>query len=464
MSELARALSTDQVRKAVKLTYAQAMLGSIYMASTGGMFLIGYALQLGASNVQIGLMSTLPMLCIVFQLVSAALVERGVGRRKLTVVCSLVNVLLWGLIILIPYAGAHLGGSGRVWMLLCIVTLVTLFGFVAGNARSSWIGDLIPGRYRGTFFGRLGMYGSIIGTIFALTEGTFLDHVKTMGIGAFSVLFGFGMLFGLANALLFVPQAEAPLDAPKESEGFWHHVRQTFANRQLMIMAGVVGVWSMQSIAGPFYAVYALRDLKMPFLGFGLLNAAAMLTGLLGAPFWGRLVDRYGCRPVLMTCALIIAPFPLAWAFMTTPLRIYSTIIPLNAVAGFIGAGIMVSLNTLIYKVTPSAGRSVQLAIYSVIVVLVAAPLPTLGGYLPDLLKRMGIDADMRVLFCSQTIFIIGALFFARMIREPKARPAGELMRKLPEHLLNRGARALPVEVADDAAMEEEAVLEAVER
>ena len=79
MSELSPGLSTDQVRKAVKLTYAQAMLGSIYMASTGGMFLIVYALQLGADNVQIGLMSTLPMSCIVFQLVSAALVEGGLA-------------------------------------------------------------------------------------------------------------------------------------------------------------------------------------------------------------------------------------------------------------------------------------------------------------------------------------------------------------------------------------------------
>ena len=460
MSELSPGLSTDQVRKAVKLTYAQAMLGSIYVASTGGMFLIGYALQLGATDVQIGLMSTLPMLCIVFQLVSAALVERGVSRRGLTVGCSLVNVLLWGLIIAIPYAGAHLDGPARVWMLLSIVTLVTLFGFMAGNARGSWVGDLIPVRYRGTFFGRLGMYGSIIGTVFALSEGTFLDHVKTMGIGAFSLLFGFGVIFGLINTLLFVPQAEVRLKTPKESEGFWHHVRQTFANRQLMIMTAIVGIWSMQSIAGPFYAVYALRDLKMSFFGFGLLNAAAMLTGLVGAPFWGRLVDRYGCRPVLITCALMIAPFPLAWAFMTTPLRIYATIIPLNALSGFIGAGIMVSLNTMVYKVTPSAGRSVQFAIYSVIVVLVAAPLPTIGGYLPEMLRRLGIAADMRILFCSQTIFIVGSLLFARMIHEPKAHPAREFIRKLPGLLLSRGARR-PAD--QDTENDEKGVLEATE-
>ena len=46
------------VDRAVKLSYAQAMLGAVYAASTGGMFLIGYALMLGAGNLNCGYCTT----------------------------------------------------------------------------------------------------------------------------------------------------------------------------------------------------------------------------------------------------------------------------------------------------------------------------------------------------------------------------------------------------------------------
>ena len=77
-------LPDHEIERAVRFSYAQSMLSAIYGASTGGMFLIGYALALGANNVQIGLMSTIPMLTIGVQLLSAMVIERGVSRRRLT--------------------------------------------------------------------------------------------------------------------------------------------------------------------------------------------------------------------------------------------------------------------------------------------------------------------------------------------------------------------------------------------
>ena len=195
MSDATAKLSSYAIERAVRLSYAQAMLGAIYAASTGGMFLIGYALRLGAGNVEIGLMSTIPMLCVGVQLLSAAVIERGVSRRALTLGGALLNVAGWALIILIPYCLARASSTVQLTALIGIITLVTLFAQVSGNARGSWVGDLIPESYRGTFFGRLTMYGGIIGAVFALVEGRFLDAVKHSGIGAFSWLFAFGMLF-----------------------------------------------------------------------------------------------------------------------------------------------------------------------------------------------------------------------------------------------------------------------------
>ena len=435
MSDTSALGAPPSIDRAIRLTYGQAMLSSIYAASTGGMFLIGYALRLGANNVQIGLMSTIPMFLVVTQLLASVLVERGISRRKMTIAAALANVSCWVLVILIPYAAAQAAPHMRIAALIAVITLVMVFAQVSGNARASWLGDLIPAGFRGTFFGRLNMYAGIIGTMFALLEGGFLDHVKHLGIGAFGWLFGFGMMFGLANAFLFIPQPDCPLAKPEGGGGFVRMARATITNVSLRLVMAWALLWSMQAIAGPFYATYMLRDLKMPFLGVGAVNAVATFALLAASPFWGRMVDRYGSKPVLIVCTAALAPVPLIWIWMTSANAVYAAIPPVNLYAGAALAGVSVAVNTLLYKVTPTAGRSVQLAIYSTIVVLAAAPMPTLGGYLPHLFKALGLHTDLRATFYFAIPFVGAAAFIARRISEPEARSTRDLIRDLPHHL-----------------------------
>ncbi len=428
-------VSDYEIERAIKASYVQAMVSAVYGASVGGMFLIGFALQLGADNVQIGLMSTVPMLTIVVQLLSAMIVERGVSRRRLTIGTSLMSVLGWGLIVALPYATRGMAEDLRISILIGIITVNTVFAYIAGNARSSWIGDLIPAKRWGHFFGRLIMYAGIIGALLAMIEGTFLDRLKKGGVEAFSWLFLFGMVFGILNVLLFVPQADVPLLAHETRRRFRDMVRDTVANRMLMAVMLYAVILSLQAIAGPFYATYVLRDLKMSFLSFGILGGVATVTVLLSSPFWGRIVDRYGCRPVLIAYTAYLAPTPLVWYWMTDPMRVYAVIIPMNLLNGFASSGVSVALSTLIYKVTPSAGRSVQLAVYSVIVTLLAAPMPAIGGHLPDWLKALGISTDIRCAIYVTAPILMAAAFVARFIGEPEASHAREMVKNLPGHV-----------------------------
>jgi len=425
------ALHPGAVRQAVRLSFAQAMLGAVYGASTGGMFLIGYALLLGATNVQIGLMSTIPMLCIGVQLGTAALIERGVSRRWLTVVAALLNVACWVLIILIPYAFSRASASTRVSLLIAVITAVTFFAYISGNARGSWVGDLIPARFRGTFFGRLAMYGGIVASVFAIGEGAFLDVVKQHGLAAFSTLFGFGMLFGIANAVLFQPQADVPAPRHKDGAHLLPMVREAFSNHELMLVMFFAICWSMQSVAGPFYATYMLRDLKMPFVGVGVLNACVMLAFLVSSPFWGRAIDRWGCRPVLRLSALVLGSLQFVWLGLSSAHAVFCVIPIVNLFAGAAAGGVSVALNTLLYKTTPSRGRSVQFAIYSIVVTLLTAPLPVLGGYLPAWLTRLGLPADLRYTFYLAGCFLLLSVVMTYGIHEPGAYQVRHLLRTL---------------------------------
>jgi hypothetical protein len=368
-------------------------------------------------------------------MVSAALIERGASRRKMTVAAAFATVMCWAPVIMIPYVLRDAAPGVRVAALIAMITLVTLFSHIWSNARAAWLGDLIPAAWRGRFFGRVNMYAGIIAALFALAEGAFLDAVKKMGIGAFSWLFGFGMVFGLLTTALFVPQPDVPA-AEHESGGRLRHLlREAFGNRQLLLVVAFGLLWSMQAVASPFFATYMLRDLKMPFLGVGLVNSVVMLTFLLSSPFWGRVVDRYGCRPVLIASAGAIAPTFLIWLVIPNSHAAYIALPPVNLFLGFWIGGISVAINTLLFKVTSGRGRSVQLALYSIIVTLGAAPFPTIGGYLPSWLNALGIKADLRCTFYAASAFILAAMFAARCIREPASSATRELVRNLPAHL-----------------------------
>lgn len=428
-----------EVEKATRLSYAQAMLSSVYAASTGGMFIIGYALALGANNVQIGLMSTIPMLAVVIQLVSSFLVERGFSRKRLTILASLLNVSCWVLVALLPVLMKDAPPGPRIGFLILALAAISGFAQLSGNARSSWIGDLIPADTRGLFFGKMIMYSGFVGMFFALAEGRFLDEVKKHGTSGFSWLFVFGMVFGLASSLLFVPQSDVHY-APDERRGsLWKPIKETFLNRPLMMMTAFGTVWSLQMIASPFYATYLLRDVGIPFLGVGVLNAAGALTILLSSPFWGRAVSRHGCRPVLTICSFAIAPTMLIWLLADTPAKTYIAVIPTNMLQGFLISGISVGLNTLLFNLTPSSGRSVQIAVYAIVVTLLAAPMPAIGGHLPDWLASLGINTDLRICFYITILPMIGSALIARKIQEKGAGEPADLLNHAREALRRRG-------------------------
>ena len=410
-----------QVDQAIRLSYAQVMLNAIFGASTGGMFLIGYALALGGNNILLGLMSTVPAFFVVFQFLAAYFVERGVSRKKLTVVFAFLPPLCWFLIATIPLLGNALGVSARFTVLIGVIALVSLAGQFVGNARSSWIGELIPATRRGKFFGYCTMFAGLVGAFFAVGEGRFLDVIQSRGLFAFTALFFFGAFFGLISALLNIPQADCPLPAGGRQAGYLDLIRETFRNRPLVLLALVHATIALGAVAGPFTAAYCLRDVHLPYFGLGVLNAIATVAMLATSPFWGKLVDRFGCRPVLILGILLSAPCGLVWLFIPPGAthRAYLLLPWTNSIAGIGGAAINVAIATMTYKLSKPAGRSVQFALYSVFVTLVAAPMPLLGGWLVDTLTAGGYKVDLRLTFYLWVVFMFAAGILAKFLQEP---------------------------------------------
>jgi MFS family permease len=411
----------EQVDRAIRWSYAQMMFASVFGASTGGMFLIGFAMSLGADNVLLGLMTTVPAFFVVFQFLAAGLIERGFSRKKMTILFSFGTPMCWVLIASIPLLGGALGQAGCLAVLIGVIVVATVSNQFAGNARGSWVGELIPARRRGRFFGYLAMFGGIIGSLFAVAEGRFLDFAAIHGLAAYTSLFFFGCVFGLAAAALNVPQPDCPLPGGQDSGSFLDHVRRAAANQPFRRLAMVHAVVAMSSIAGPFVVAYCLRDLRMPFFYLGLLNAVGTAAALVASPLWGRLVDRVGCRPVMLLGLLIMAPCSAVWLLIPPgdPHRAYWLLPWTNFIGGVGGAAWGVAISAMVYKLSRPEGRSVQFAAYSVFVSLLSAPMPLLGGWLVTQLVAAGWQIDLRLTFYLWSGFILAAVVLARRLPKP---------------------------------------------
>ncbi len=100
-------LSQQEINKGLNLVIVEGMTTEAMIVFTQGTFLIALALLTGASNFQIGLLSSLPIFTNVFQLASIWLVRKFNNRRAISIVCSLlarIPLIITGCIVL--FAGS----------------------------------------------------------------------------------------------------------------------------------------------------------------------------------------------------------------------------------------------------------------------------------------------------------------------------------------------------------------------
>src|SRR5262249_11939887 len=76
--------------------------------------------------------------------------------------------------------------------------------------------------------------------------------------------------------------------------------------------------WNLAvGLAGSFFSLHMLKNLRMGFTLVALHGAGLAAARVLAAPLWGRLIDRLGARPVLITCGFGTSAIPLIWLFAT---------------------------------------------------------------------------------------------------------------------------------------------------
>jgi MFS family permease len=348
-------LSVEQREATKKASIAEGGASSV-MLGFGEQYVAPFAIRLGASNTQIGFLSSFPFFIgSLFQLLGAKLTDKYQDRRKLVMFGVLFQALSFAPLFLVPLF------TKSVLLLTFFFCLYLAFGNLAGPSWTSMMADVIPLNERAHYFGRRNKYVFIALFASVLLSGIILNHFE-----AINIWLGFGILFGLALAgrltsfFLFFKHHD-----PVYKADIWDDFRFQDFLKELpsnhfgnFVIFRTVFSFSVM-LAAPFFAVFMLSHLHFNYLQFSAVILMPMLIKALTMTYWGEISGRFGNKSTLYMTAVLIALIPALWGvvglLVHTRVTAFILILLIEIITGFAWAGF--ELTTFNYLLEHSSNR-----------------------------------------------------------------------------------------------------------
>lgn len=370
----------------------------------------------------IGLLTAMPFIANFLQIFAAPFIARWRPPKTVTVVAATIHLVLWiALGVLLPFIPRTDPALAARYLILWFF-VSSCFAAVAGVSWNSWVQEWVPARLRGKYFSRRNAYLQFSTLAFLFGAGWTLAHWD-YAIPAFQAVIAiscFVRIYSLYWQWIAPTRALPQAVGPVLSIGEQFQVLLRAKSFLLFVVFG--SVWSFAANCfGPFYHVFMFEQLNFSAFDVGILSTLTALGGALALPAWGRLLDRFGNKPV-MTFALIAWQLQnFLWCFITPANR--GLLYGMWVFGGLTSACFILGQFTILLRLLPVEAKNLAIGFNLAVTSLVAAVAPIIGGaVLQWALARWTDDlAVYHVCFLLQPILsIIGAGILLR-VHEPAA-------------------------------------------
>ena len=426
-------MESNELTRAMRWSIADGALATAMGTLTSGVFLTGLALALDATPLQIGILAALPSLATVMQLPGCYLIERFGHRKWLCFWASLAGRLTWLPIIAILLWPSARNGTQAVWLIAALVALGSSLGSLGGVAWLSWIRELVPDQQRIRFLSRRNFVMTLLALVLAMLVGVFLDiwnfaHPGSMG--GFAILLGLAAAAGYCSSFCMARVAERksarPTGAPPP---FRELIALPFREANFRRVVLFYLVWNLSvNVAAPFFGVYMLEELGLPFWAVTALVTLSNVVGLVANGFWARVKERFGVKPVVLLATAADAFVPLLWFLVQGPVVSLLLFIHLF---GVFSAPLALGPHTMVLRQAPSFRTSAYMAVFSAIVGPASALAAVIGGALATTSAWSVGPATfggLQLIFFLSFMGRLCSLLILRRITEPAAHTAGNTL------------------------------------
>lgn len=414
-------------------------LNTVFGTVIGGAFLVAFALALGATDAHIGLLTAMPALLNLVQIIGSYLISLVGSAKRVCLVASGIFRLIWLCILLMPMFILSDPGTGAV-VLIAFIAAASLFSSLSGIAWMSWITPTVPESIRGRFFGHRNMVGSFVGMVIGLIAGRFIDFWQntypegSQMILGYSLLFAFGIIFGVAGWVVLTRISDPHSSKSTAQTNFSQQVQQPLRDAGFRKWIVFAAVWGFSvGIAGPFFSVYMIRTLQISFSLIATFGLVSGLFNTMGMRFWGGVIDDIGSKPLLYACSVVAGLTPLLW--LAAAPGSYSILWVINILTGLAWSGIGLSTSQMLMSAAPKEGSSIYFSVFAAVTGLSGAIAPIVGGALVGMLNPVQIGPlyliPVQIVFVLTAILRLASLSLLKPVPAAKDMPVSEAMAKL---------------------------------
>ncbi|MEH2145605.1 MFS transporter [Nostoc sp.] len=437
----------DTIRTSLRASTTDSVLAAVYSLGTGGILLSNFLVELGASPVVFGMLSSIPMLVNLVQPLGAYLSERCTSRFQYSLRTHGIGRLLW-LVLVISIAGVS-WGVVNTHQLVILTLLIVLFSNLLGGLGTaswlSWIAIIVPRQLRGRYFGIRNSAASLTNLVCVPMAGLAVSHWYGGTLQGYGVILLVGIVFGIMGlgCQYFqvdmnprsentyygkLPQTseiqlEVAKDESSEVAQSIHPPQNQLANSlwknsNFLRFLLYFSFWTLAvSLSGPFFNLYMLDRLDLDVSYVTIYNSLQAGATLLMLILWGKLADKIGNRPILICIGILVAATPLLWLGIgVNHLDIWLWLPLLHILSGGTWAAIDLCSNNIQLAIAPNKNQSIYFAIAAAVAGASGALGTTIGSFIIQFAQFGGLLG----LFALSSLFRLAALVPLLFVKEPE--------------------------------------------
>jgi len=279
-------------------------------------YLSVYATHLGATTLQLGIITSGPALLNLFVSLPAAHWMRGKPLTTTVFITSVLQRSGFAALIVLPWLFSQLT---EVWAITLIVIIIALPGTLLAVAFNSMFAEVVPANYRAEIVGRRNAYMSIAIMLTSVGSGWLLDQLGFPG--NYQVIFGIGAM-GAAISSFYLgrirplpevnPSATPAAPSPVAAVSGLRLLRLDLLRTAFgPLVFTYLGFYITQNMNTPINPLFWINDIHISDGAIGTGNAIFYAAFTLASFLLPRLISRYGLRRVLITSAMCYCSYPL---------------------------------------------------------------------------------------------------------------------------------------------------------
>ena len=369
---------SDPVRRSLNLMMLANLFGNLFgiICGSGTAAMVGLANELRAGDLAFGLISGIPQAAMLLQIPFAMLVSRTHRRKRYILTYGLFSRAIWVTFGLIPMLVPDRPAGLQLWTMISLLALSSCCSAAINVCWFPWFSDLAPERIRGHWFSVRDTIVAGANFAFGIAVARLLDTLPQES--RFVVIFAAGGFLGMMDMICFGFCEERYTSEPARLR--LSAAADALKNRPFRRLILMWTAWCFTThLCEPYLSRYSINVMGLSFTQMTVCGTAmASVMTILAIRRWGRAMDGFGSRSVMLVATVGAATANLFYLF-STPGAVWPVLLR-NAMGAAFWCGSNLAANNMQLYASPDDERPIFIAVFSCVTAIAGVALGSLTG------------------------------------------------------------------------------------